>query len=333
MSTVIELKGVKCTKCSDKAVVRVRYAKLNLCAKHFLEFVENRVVKFTERYGVFNGVKSVLLALSGGKDSSSLARIMVRKKDVLGLESIYGLHIDLGIEGFSNESRIVVEKLCRELGLNCIILDLKQLIGYTLPELVKLSKRPACSLCGLLKRHILNAAALELNVNAVVFGHHLDDLLVFALKNLFTQQNLSYLKLKPVAKGIPGLLSTKLKVLFETYEDELELYAKLSGLTVVQQKCPYKHVDVFQTAIRDMLNRLENEIPGFKISLIRRLSKQLPEEGAGSLMKCSMCGAPSMGETCSLCRLTSRVFGKPLGLELKLKIREYVKMVKEPQPR
>lgn len=322
MSKLVEGKHVKCSRCSSEAIVRVTYAKLNLCKNHFLEYLESRVVESAKRYGIAGRAKSVLVALSGGKDSLSLARILARRRSELGLEVVYGFHLDLGLGEYSKTSKKLVEKLCGELGLKCLVLELKSLTGYSLPELVQVAKRPACSLCGMVKRYFVNLVAVELGVDAAVLGHHMDDLLVFALKNFLLQVEPGYLKLAPVARGIPGVLAPRFKMLYEVYESDLKLYAELSGIDYVKVECPYKYVDAFSAAIRDMLNSLEEHSPGFKISLARKLAKRGVEEPPPELLSCKYCGMPSSGTVCAFCRLTERVVGKPMGPEVRYKIRE-----------
>lgn len=321
MSKPIEGVRVKCSRCEQQAVARVRYAKLNLCEQHFAEYLENRVVAFAKRLPI-KDVKKALLALSGGKDSLSLAYIISKRKKDLGFESLIGFHLDLGIGDYSRNSRLAVEKLCHEKELTCIVVDLKTLTGYNLPELLLKTKRPPCSLCGLIKRYVINAMSVELGVDATVLGHHLDDILVFALKNLLTVGTLGDVKLTPVARGIPGLLSTRLKLLYEVYEDDLKLYAGLSRVDHTAERCPYKHVDFISASIRDMLENLEKHSPGYKIALIRKLTKQVVEEPPQGLKQCKICGMPSSRDVCAFCNLTAKIMGKPMGPEIRSKLRE-----------
>jgi hypothetical protein len=60
---------LRCSLCEEPAVTLVRYAKLRLCRKHFVEFVR-RVIKTIERYRLVQSGWRVLIAVSGGKDSS-----------------------------------------------------------------------------------------------------------------------------------------------------------------------------------------------------------------------------------------------------------------------
>jgi hypothetical protein len=48
----------KCRKCGELALVRVKYAKANLCRGHFLDYIERRVEKTIERYRMLENVKS-----------------------------------------------------------------------------------------------------------------------------------------------------------------------------------------------------------------------------------------------------------------------------------
>ncbi len=88
-------------------------------------------------------------------------------------------------------------------------------MGSTPPELVKLTRRAPCSLCGSLKRYLINLPAIELGVDAVAFGHHADDILVFAIKNFLLQGITNLVKMVPVLKGIQGVLATKVELPYE----------------------------------------------------------------------------------------------------------------------
>ncbi len=312
----------KCSKCEKPAYVRVPYAKLNLCREHFVEYFENRVLKSIEHYKMLKGVRRLLVAASGGKDSLSLAHLLAKHRERLGVE-LYVFHIDLGMGAYSEASRAAVGELCERHGLKCIVLGLRELLGYGLPELVKLSKRPACSLCGMLKRYFVNLVSVELGADAAALGHHMDDILVFALKNFLTQGGAGFLKLSPVARGVPGVMATRLKPLYEAYESDIYHYAVAEGVRFVEIECPFKYADPIKRAVREMLDKLEGEVPGFKVSLARRLARGAPAE-EGEVRPCKYCGMASSSGVCAFCRLTSRVFGKPMGPEVRARVRSVV---------
>ncbi len=259
--------------------------------------------------------------MSGGKDSLSLLYMLVKHGEELGIREVYGIHVNLGLGSYSAESEEVVLEACRNLGVKCLVLDLKSLTGYSIAELAALSKRPPCSVCGVVKRYLANLAALELGADAVAFGHHMDDLLRFALKNLLVGGRAGMLKLSPVAEGVPGLLVRKVKPLYEVYESDLELYARIRGIRVVGSTCPYKYSDFIAEAVGGMLDRIEREAPGFKLGLARRLTKLWGERSPEGVSSCRVCGMPSSGDVCSFCKIMLRATGSPPGSEVRSRVR------------
>jgi len=316
VSELLGERGASCAVCGRRAAVRVRYARLSLCPEHFAQFLEGRLAKFAEERAMFSEGDRVVVAVSGGKDSLSLALMLHRLKDRLRLGAVTCLHIDLGIPGYSEESRSAVERLAADAGMSCLVIRVDELLGATLPELVARSRRPPCSACGLVKRHLINAAALEMGADAVAVGHHLDDVLTLALKGYLLQGKVDHLKMSPVLPAQEGLLVRKVRPLHEIYEDDLRAYAALSGLRPVSTPCPFKHEDRAAAAVRQMLDRLEALSPGFKLSLVRRLERQMEraELGGGGARACPLCGLPTSGEgPCGLCRLTAAALGEPAG--------------------
>jgi len=312
----------------------VQYAKLNLCKEHFLEYVESRVLRAITRYSMLRGVKKLLLALSGGKDSLTLLYVLNSIKGQVGLVEVIGFHLDLGIDGYSEASKKAVENACSETSTRCMTISLRDLVGFNVLEAAKAAKRPICSVCGALKRYFINLVALELGVDAVTLGHHMDDILVFALKDFVLQDYVDMYKMVPVVPGVPGLVATRLKVLYETYESDIGLYADLRGIGYVKEQCPFKYKDPFKETIRRMLDELEARAPGFKLSFARRLARGLAKASAtsqGGFVPCSYCGAPSSTGTCLFCRLTARVAGKPLGPVVREEIRKMCRLFISPQ--
>ena len=96
----------------------------------------------------------------------------------------------------------------------------------------------------------------------------------------------------------------------EIYEEEVALYAHLSGLPFQSASCPYMH-EGLRSEVRDYLNELEAKHPGMKNVL---LSSALPgnlealrRQGSQTRLACSICGKPSSGGVCSVCRMKQLV--------------------------
>lgn len=296
---------------------------MNLCSQHYVEYIEDRVYKTIRRYELIKRGDRVLVAVSGGKDSLSLLYILASLKNKLELSYITVFHLDLGIDLFSEKSIEVVKNACKNLGLKYIIIPLRDIIGYKLPDLIGHTRRPACSLCGLIKRYFVNLVGVELGVDIVTLGHHMDDILVFIIKDFMMNDIVDMSKMTPLTPGLKKMLVTKAKILYEVYESDLELYAKTRGIEYVDMECPFKYADPLKTSIREMLDDLERQIPGFKIMLARRFARSINEitrPVEEEIIPCNYCGMPSKKGTCGFCRLTMKLLGEPAGL----KAREYV---------
>jgi len=318
-------KVLKCSLCEEPAVTVVRYAKLRLCRKHFTEFICKRVLKAIERYRLVQKDWRVLVAISGGKDSAALLHILTVLSKQLGFEVI-ALHIDLGIGEYSRKAREAAEKLCKDLEVPLVLLSLGELLGAGIPELATKSRRPACSLCGLVKRYLINAAAVELRARTIALGHHLDDLLPYIVKN-FVLQSLSEIgKLGPKTESGEFFVG-RIRPLYEVSESETTLYTYLCSLPVVEERCPYAvRGESLEKEIREFLNSVEAKRPGFKIAFARAVAKNIGfyrKEMASATNTCRHCGMLTSGDVCAFCRLTERLLGKPMGLD----VRSYIKRV------
>ncbi len=316
----------KCSKCGSKAVIKVPYARMNLCERHFIEYFEGRVAATIKRYGLLKEGDSVLVAVSGGKDSVALLSALAVVASELRLK-VMPLHMHLGLGVYSDESLRVVKEVSRKLGMNTFILSLKGVVGAAIPELSAKSSRPPCAVCGLVKRYVLNAAAIEWGVDAVATGHHIDDLAPYALKNLLLGDMEAALKLAPVTAGEEGYLARRVRPLYEVTERECLTYAIVKGLPFVKTSCPNVFLGGMDALIRKFLYELDLRHPGVKLRFMRSLAKIAAKSLASQarvqteLTRCRYCGLPSRSEVCGFCRLTERALGSPAGPKVREALR------------
>ena len=313
---------VRCSICGDRAVASLPYARLVLCGKHFTEYIERKVVRTVRRYKLINNGWRVLVAVSGGKDSSTLLTLLTKLAGDLDF-NILATHINLGIPGYSDKCLSTVRKLTELLDVKLLVVDVKEVIGHTIPELAVRLRRPTCSVCGTVKRYMLNAVAVEYRADALALGHNLDDLAVYVLKE-FLNQNLGQVpKLGPRTESISDLAVGRVRPLYEVLEKESLIYALVNKVPFLPDECPHVRSDSLEFILKKELNELESRFPSIKISFIRRLAKNLNTYPRlqQKLTRCSACGLIASDELCSFCKMTKRVTGVPQGSA----VRKYVR--------
>ena len=299
---------MKCDKCGAPAVIGMRQHRLNLCGEHFLEWAPRMVARTIEDYAMFAPEDRVLVAVSGGKDSLALWDILIR----LGYQT-EGVYINLGIDHarYSDLSEEKVRAFAAEHGEPPYrVVSVRQAYGRAIPELARTRRgRRACSVCGLIKRHVMNQVAAEGGYAAIATGHNVDDEAATLLGNTLHWQAGYLLRQAPVLPETHPRLARKVKPLCHLYEREMAAYALLRGIDYIEDECPYA-VKAKSIRYKELLNQLEHRSPGTKLQFYKEFlharrdglfREAMPE---AIVRTCSRCGQPTVAEgLCAFCRL------------------------------
>jgi len=296
-----------CKKCKTKPVIKLPNSNVKLCRNDFIRYFEKKVVKTIGKYKLIERGDYVGIAVSGGKDSTALLYILNKLSKKKNFK-IVGIAIDEGIKGYRDKTLKDLKDFCRKEKINLKIYSFKGEFKTTLDKLVK-KERP-CTICGVLRRTILNKKAKELGVNKLATGHNLDDEAQSILMNQFR----SNIKLSARLGPITGVVDDKrfirrIKPLYFLTEKETTTYAYLKGFIGKYIECPYE-VDSYRASIRDMLNEFEEKYPGTKHNIINSFLGVLPllkKEYTGEIKSCKECGEPCSQEICQACKLVKNV--------------------------
>ncbi len=305
---------MKCRMCGEKASINMRQHKLALCRDHYLEWLPAQTQKAIEHYRMFSRDERVLVAVSGGKDSLSLWDILWR----LGYNT-QGLYIGLGIEGeagYSRTSRDLSQKFADDHGLALNVVDIRELYGATIPEAAIISNRghgKPCSVCGLVKRHVMNRVARDGGFQVLVTGHNLDDEAAVLMQNTLHWAGGYLVRQAPVLAATHPGLARKAKPFCRIYERETAAYALLRGIEYIYDECPFAEGST-TLYNKDILNQIEAEKPGaklqFYLSFLQAKEQGLfaPQPPATELNTCPTCGQPTSAPgACTFCRLWEKV--------------------------
>lgn len=296
---------MKCTKCGSNAVLQLRRHNAAFCAPDFIEFFRRQVAEAVRRHRMFTREESVLVAVSGGKDSLALWDVLLQEG-----YSTTGLYLDLGIFDYSKESRTKCEAFAAQRGAPLLVVSVEQDLGAAIPEVQGATRRPTCSACGLSKRYLMNKAALERGFPVVATGHNLDDEAATLFGSILHWQT------EPLARQSPALPSThpklvrRVKPLYRLSERETAAYAFLRRIDYIVEECPFAK-GATSLMHKEILNRLEDVSPGAKHNFLfgflekgRPAFERLVEV---ALNECARCGQVTTGTLCGFCKLADQV--------------------------
>lgn len=307
---------MKCRKCGSKAVVHMRQHRLALCKGHYLEWVLDQTQRFIKKYLMFGKNERILVAVSGGKDSLSLLDILYQLD-----YQVDALYIDLGIDSninYSSRSLDLCKAFTEERNLHLLLADISKEYGATVPRIAEQTWRGAekpCSVCGLIKRHVMNRVAREAGYHVLATGHNLDDEAAVLLSNTLDWNTNHLLRQSPVLEANPMGLVKKAKPLCRFYERDMAAYAILRGIEYISEECPFAEGST-TLYYKGLLNQLEARQPGAKLNFYLKylqakengLFAKQADRGLEQLHTCPDCGQPTSSPgLCTFCRLMSKL--------------------------
>jgi tRNA-5-methyluridine54 2-sulfurtransferase len=292
---------MKCRVCGKEANIRLSAYNTALCADDFLAFFERRVTRAVQKYHLIEQTDSPLVAVSGGKDSLALWYILNGAGYLAD-----GIYIDLGIDEYSRVSFEKARLMADRLGRKIYRFSLPALFQKGIGELSKVMKRAPCSLCGVLKRYLMNRACIDCGYTVLATGHNLDDEASALFGNLLYWKE-EYLYKKNISlEGRGDYLAKKVKPFFLCSEREAAAYAILRRIDYVYEECPYS-AGAKTLLYKELLNKIEVTSPATKIRFVKGyLARAKEQEARPDPERCARCGYPSYTETCNVCRLIER---------------------------
>ncbi|MBT3405078.1 TIGR00269 family protein [archaeon] len=271
-----------------------------------MDKLEKKFKETIKRIGL-NKEKKIVVALSGGKDSTVVAYLLHK----LG-HKIEGLHIDLKIGKYSEECLKKVVELCKLLDMRLHLYDMKKEMGSGMCYLrtaiqtehykQKKSQIKNCAICGVIKKWILNKAVRGLKADYIATGHNLDDEAQTILMNVFKGS----LELSASSGIVTKNISNKkfiprIKPLFYIAEEDIKKYSKKNKLPVHYEGCPCA-IDSYRIQIRNFLEKVPTKQKENIIKNSKKLLKRVEKKSEG-VKYCENCGEPSRGKICKKCQL------------------------------
>lgn len=223
-------------------------------------YISKRVGRAVIDYGMIDDADKICVAVSGGKDSLALLRVLHdRKKFVPVTYELLAMHIDMGYPR-SYAKQLV--RYFKRLGVKYHI-EKSDAIRKTAPKDIN------CFWCSWNRRKALFQAAHRLGFHTVALGHHKDDIVETVLLNLFFQGEIS--AMKPKQELFDGKI-TLIRPLAYVEESMIRKFAKEEKLPFDSCRCPHS-VTSHRTKIARIIRELERSCPELKTNIFKSVQK------------------------------------------------------------
>jgi tRNA 2-thiocytidine biosynthesis protein TtcA len=219
-------------------------------------------------YGMIEDGDTVMVCVSGGKDSYGLLDILLalRSRAPVRFELV-AVNLDQKQPGFP--AHVLPEYLASlSIPYHIEERDTYSIVKRLIPE-----GDTTCSLCSRLRRGHLYRLAAELGATKIALGHHRDDILETLFLNLFYNGKLKAMPPKLRSKDGRHLV---IRPLVYVKEADLARYAELRRFPIIPCDLCGSQEDLKRKQVKTMLREWEQRFPGCSDSLFAALANVLP---------------------------------------------------------
>lgn len=227
-----------------------------------------QMVKTICEYDLIKAGDHILVAVSGGKDSYTMADFLWQSLQKAPFDfKITVVHLDQQQPGYDGTS---LEAWLQRSGIPF------EIISQDTYSVVVDKTKPGgtfCSLCSRLRRGILYSAAERLGCNKIALGHHRDDALETLLLNLFYAGKLQAMPASYVTDD--GRFEV-IRPLIECAEKDIAWHAKRSEYPILPCNLCGAQTGLKREAMSDLLTELEQKIPDVRQVMLHALKNVVP---------------------------------------------------------
>lgn len=271
----------------------------------FVLEIEKKVKDTIFKYRLLLKRDKIIVACSGGKDS--IAVLYLLKK--YGYD-VSALILDLEIGKWSLRNLDNAAAFCRENDITLHRIFAKDELGCSIEHVMSCVKAKSgvenCTVCGVIKRWIINRKARELGADKLVTGHNLDDEAQNIFMNILKGNPMLSAGLGPKSGvGAQDMFVQRVKPLYFCTDAELRKYTEIMGFKILYSKCPLSSA-VFRRDIKNCLDDFEKSYPDVKRNIVRKYLEMKPalvKACRGKIKRCSVCGEAARGDVCKACEM------------------------------
>ena len=219
-------------------------------------------------YNMIEDGDTVLVCMSGGKDSHAMLMILLALQERAPINfKLIAMNLDQKQPGFPAD---ILPAYFEKLGVDYRIVeaDTYSIVKEKIPE-----GKTTCSLCSRLRRGVIYTTAKELGANKIALGHHRDDIVETLFLNLFFGAKM---------KAMPPKLSTNdkqnivIRPLAYCTEKDIASYARQMEFPIIPCDLCGSQENLQRQKVKEMLRAWELEQPGRVNNIFRAIGNVEP---------------------------------------------------------
>jgi tRNA 2-thiocytidine biosynthesis protein TtcA len=230
--------------------------------------LESSAGKAIADYNMIEDGDTVLVCVSGGKDSYTLLSVLLALRERAPVDfRVIAMNLDQKQPGFPAE---ILPGYLSTLGIEYRIVeqDTYSIVKSKIPE-----GKTTCSLCSRLRRGVIYRTAKELGANKIALGHHRDDIVHTLFLNLLFGGQL---------KAMPPKLLTDdgahvvIRPLAYCAEKDIARFARGMAFPIIPCNLCGSQDNLQRQKIREMMADWDSRFPGRTEAVFSALQKVIP---------------------------------------------------------
>ena len=230
--------------------------------------LESRTGKAIADYNMIEDGDTVLVCVSGGKDSYTLLSVLMALQQRAPIKfRLIAMNLDQKQPGFPAD---ILPGYFKSLGIEHRIIeaDTYSIVKDKIPE-----GKTTCSLCSRLRRGIIYRVAKELGANKIALGHHRDDMVHTLFLNILFGGKLKAMPPKLVTDDKAHIV---IRPLAYCAENDIAKFARGMEFPIIPCNLCGSQENLQRQKIREMMEDWDKRFPGRTEAVLTALQNVVP---------------------------------------------------------